>query len=812
MRYFVEVLLPIPLSKSFTYSVTKEEFLFVEVGFRVAVPFGKSKVYTALVIDKHQVLPNLYEPKPIIQIIDETAVVNSLQLEHWKWIANYYLCTLGEVYKTALPVGLMIEGETLLSLNSLVDLKLLTDEEYLIVEALQKFSAVSFKEVIAIAGKKNIFPLVNSLVAKNAIVIHETIIEKYTPKIIKYIVLAAEYQSENGLQLLLEIVKNARKQKEIIIAYYQLLTLNKPILKKDLLEKANATSTTLNALIEKQIFIVEELKEDRVVFESKNNNFQLNTLQSNALQEIESSFESKNVVLLHGVTASGKTEVYIKLIEKYIQANKQVLYLLPEIALTTQLVERLTAYFGNQIAVYHSNYNANERVEVWNALLRQSETAKIIIGVRSALFLPFSKLGLIVIDEEHEATFKQNDPAPRYHARDAAIVLANSHSAKVLLGSATPSLESYLNAQSNKYGLVSLTKRYGDVVLPTIELVDLKESYFRKKMQGHFSNQLIEAIQEELDKKKQIILFQNRRGFSPFLECVSCGNVPHCHNCNVSLTYYKNKNQLRCHYCSYTIANQVRCVSCGSLEMTSKGFGTEQIEEEVKAFFPNVSVARMDHDTTKGKNGYQKIIDAFKNQEVSILVGTQMLAKGLHFSNVSLVGVLNADNLLNQPHFRAHEKAFQMLTQVAGRSGRMKETGKVIIQTYATNHDIIKQVVTADYEGMSAAQLYERKIYKYPPYTKLIRITFKNKDFEKVGNAALWFANVLKQNSNAIILGPEEPAINRVRNEYIQLIMVKIPEKVHLTNTKEIIKKALLSFEAIAAFRSVRVSINVDYN
>lgn len=812
MDHFVEVLLPIPLSKSFTYSVTENEFLYVENGFRVAVPFGKSKVYTALVIKKHQISPDLYEPKPIIQIIDEIPIVNDFQLAHWKWIASYYLCSLGEVYKSALPVGLMIEGETLLSLNPTVNLDEISDSEYLVLEALQKFSAISFKEVMAILGKKNIFPIVNALVEKKAITIHETIIEKYTPKTIKYISLSEKYQSENGLQSLLELVKSAPKQKEIILTYFQLNASKKPILQKELLEKSNATSTVLKSLLDKEIFIVRELQEDRVIFESKNRIFELSETQTKALEEIEVCFNTKNVVLFHGITASGKTEVYIKLIEKYIQNNLQVLYLLPEIALTTQLVERLTAYFGNQIAVYHSNYNANERVEVWKALLNKSDAAKIIIGVRSALFLPFSKLGLIIIDEEHEATFKQSDPAPRYHARDAAIVLANLHKAKVLLGSATPSLESYQNAQNGKYGLVTLSKRYGNVVLPTIELVDLKEAYFRKKMKGHFSNHLIEAIQEELDNKKQIILFQNRRGFSPFLECTSCGNVPHCHNCNVSLTYYKNKNHLRCHYCSYTIANQIRCVSCGSLDVSAKGFGTEQIEEEVKELFPDFKVARMDHDTTKGKNGYQKIIDAFKHQEVSILVGTQMLAKGLHFNNVSLVGVLNADNLLNQPNFRAHEKAFQMLTQVAGRAGRMNETGKVIIQTYSTTHDIIRQVEANDYEGMSAAQLYDRKIYKYPPFTRLIRITFKNKDFEKVGTAANWFTNVLKQNSNAIILGPEEPVINRVRNEYIKLIMVKIPDSVNLKTTKQIIEKTIFSFEAIAMFRSVRVSINVDYN
>jgi primosomal protein N' (replication factor Y) len=475
------------------------------------------------------------------------------------------------------------------------------------------------------------------------------------------------------------------------------------------------------------------------------------------------------------------------------------------------LVGRLRAYFGNKVAVFHSKYNNNERVEVWNQVLQNSEKAQIVIGARSALFLPFADLGFVIVDEEHEQTFKQIDPAPRYHARDAAVVLANFHKAKVLLGSATPSIETYFNAKSDKYGLVEIKERFGNVKMPNIELVDLKDKYFRKKMKGHFSDVLIEGITNAVALGEQVILFQNRRGYSPVVECITCGHVPHCQQCDVSLTYHKHKNQLRCHYCGYSIAKPTHCHSCSSVDLATKGFGTEQIQQELTNLFPDYKIGRMDQDTTRGKFGFEKIIDSFKNKEVDILVGTQMLAKGLDFDNVSLVGIMNADNMLYHPDFRAFERSFQMMTQVSGRSGRSEKQGKVIIQTYNPEHNTIQQVTNNDYIGMYNEQLYDRQIYKYPPYFRIIKITLKHRDFDKLKEGAMWLYQVMSQNLNIPVLGPEEPAVNRIRNEYIRTIIIKIPTNISIGVTKKIIQKMLNSFDSVAQYRAIKVAINVDF-
>ena len=815
MLYFIEVVLPLAVAKNFTYQVSEAEFNYIQEGMRVAVPFGKTKIYTALVINKHHNPPQLYQAKEIHQILDEKPVVNSFQLNHWKWIANYYMCSLGEVFRAAIPTGFILESETIVSpsTNDNIDKTELQDDEFLILEALENQTSISIQEVSKILGKKTVLPILNKMLEKGVLVLQEEIKETYKPKLIRYVKIQDEFSNQEKLSDLLEILSRAKKQRELVLSYFQLIAReNKPISVKELTEYSEVSASVLKSLIEKEVFVEYYINQDRVSFEEDENlQINLSETQSLALDSIEKNFEDFDVNLLHGVTASGKTEVYIKLIEKYIEAEKQVLYLLPEIALTTQLVQRLTAYFGNQVAVFHSKYTNNERVEVWNQVLENSEKAKVVIGVRSALFLPFSNLGLIVIDEEHEQTFKQQDPAPRYHARDAAIVLAKQHEAKVLLGSATPSLESYYNTKISKYGLSSLSERYGNVVLPEIELVDLKDKYFRKKMNGHFSDVLLENITETLEKGEQVILFQNRRGFSPYLECLTCGHVPHCPSCDVSLTYYRFKNQLKCHYCGHTIANPTNCHACSSTELTTKGFGTEQIEIELKALFPKKKIGRMDQDTTRGKFGYEKIIDAFKNQEYDILIGTQMLAKGLHFDKVTLVGVLNADNMLNQPHFRAYEKAYQMLTQVSGRAGRSEKKGKVIIQTYNPYHNTIQQVLHNDYNGMFKEQIYERRNFNYPPFYRLIKVTLKDRNFDKLKESSLWLCNVLRQNMNIPVLGPEEPPISRIRNQYIRTVMIKIPNEAHLGNTKKTIQKILDSFDTIANYKSVRVSCNVDY-
>ena len=814
--YFVEVILPLSLAKTFTYSVSETEFHYIRIGMRVAVPFGKSKIYTALVIEIHQNKPALYEAKEIHQILDEKPIVTQIQIKHWQWIASYYMCAIGDVYRGAMPSALLLESETLISQKTdlFVDTSLLSDDEFLVFEALQQQSSLKVQDIIAILNKKNIFPVIQKLIDKNILILQEEIQESYKPKLVRYVRLHPKYESSQGLSELLEILKSANKQKEIVMRYFQLsATEKKPITVKKLIEEANSSSAIVKALIEKEIFEDYHLQVDRVNFNGKINDkeLQLSLDQNDAFLAIKDSFVSKEVCLLHGVTSSGKTEIYIKLIEEYLKAGEQILYLLPEIALTTQLVGRLRAYFGNKVAVFHSKYNNNERIEVWNQVLQNSDKAQVVIGARSALFLPFHKLGFIIVDEEHEQTFKQADPAPRYHARDAAIVLAHSHKAKVLLGSATPSLETYFNAKSEKFGLVEISKRYGNVMMPIIELVDLKDKYFRKKMTGHFSDVLIEEITTALSLGEQVILFQNRRGYSPIVECLTCGHVPQCQQCDVSLTYHKHKNQLRCHYCGYSMAKPTNCHACSSVELTTKGFGTEQIEQELLSIFPSSKIGRMDQDTTRGKFGFEKIIDSFKNREIDILVGTQMLAKGLDFDNVSLVGVMNADNMLYHPDFRAFERSFQMLTQVAGRAGRSEKQGKVIIQTYNPNHNTIQQVTNNDYIGMYNEQLYDRQIYKYPPYFRIIKLTLKQRDYEKLKVGAMWLYQVMSQNLNMPVLGPEEPLISRIRNEYIRTIVIKIPQNIAIGNTKTTIQKMLNSFEAIAQFRSIKVTLNVDF-
>lgn len=814
--FFVEVVLPLSLAKTFTYRISEAEFHFIKKGMRVAVPFGKSKIYTALVIDIHQNEPSLYDAKEIHEILDEKPIATEIQIKHWLWVATYYMCGIGDVYRGAFPSGLLLESETIVSCK--IDIEVnqdeLSDEEFLVYDALQQQSSLKIQEIISILNKKNIFPVLQKMIAKNIIVLEEEIKEGYKPKLIRYVKLHTKYESDNGLGELLEVLKNANKQKEIVLAYFQVMASEKkPITVKKLVEISNSSSAVVKALIDKEIFEEYLLQQDRVTFNGQATEKQLllSEAQQNAFEAIKNSLLEKEVCLLHGVTSSGKTEIYIKLIEEYLATGKQVLYLLPEIALTTQLVSRLRLHFGDKIAVFHSKYSNNERVEVWKQTLENAEKAQIVIGARSSLFLPFANLGLLIIDEEHEQTFKQTDPAPRYHARDAAIVLASFHNAKVLLGSATPSIETFFNTQTDKYGLVSLTERYNNVRMPEILLVDLKDKHFRKRMTGHFSDLLIEEITEALSLGEQVILFQNRRGFSPIIECLTCGHVPHCQQCDVSLTFHKHKNQLRCHYCGYSIAKPTHCHSCSSIDLTTKGFGTEQIEQELASLFPKAKTGRMDQDTTRGKFGFEKIIDSFKNREIDILVGTQMLAKGLDFDNVSLVGIMNADNMLHHPDFRAFERSFQMMTQVAGRAGRSEKQGKVVIQTYNPNHNTIQQVTTHNYMGMYKEQLYDRQIYKYPPYFRIIKLTLKHREFEKLKEGSMWLYQVLSQNLGIPVLGPEEPAIGRIRNEYIRTILIKIPQNMPLVSTKKTIQKMLNSFEAVAQYRAIKVIANVDF-
>jgi len=819
--HFIDVVLPIPLEKTFTYVVSEKEASFLKTGMRVAVPFGKTKIYTALVYRVHQTLPETYVPKEIDQILDEAPIISEKQLKEWEWIASYYMCSLGEVFKAAVPSAFLLESETLILKNESFNVgeeNSLADDEWLVYEALQHQSMLKVQEVSSIIDRKNILPVLKRLLEKNVIHLKEEVYEQYKPKLVRYIKLGNAYTSDEKLSELLASLSNrAHKQREVIMTLFSMeATTNKPIKVKDLEGKSGASSAVVKTLIEKSILEEYHLQQDRIQYEGDKVSSlkDLNEYQASALTEINTHFKTDEVVLLHGVTSSGKTEVYVKLIEKVINEGKQVLYLLPEIALTTQLIKRLQDYFGEKVSVYHSKYSVNERVEVWNNILKSVSKAQIVIGARSAVLLPFSNLGLVIVDEEHEVSFKQFDPAPRYHARDTAIVLASLHKAKTLLGTATPSIESFYNTKIGKYKLVEINRRYGNVLMPDIELTDIKEKHRKKRMTGHFSDRLIEAMQEAIEEGEQIILFQNRRGYAPILECNTCGHSPQCPNCDVSLTYHQYKNQLRCHYCGYAMAKQLACGACWSSELDTKGFGTEQIEAELKEIFPKLKIGRMDSDTTRGKYGYEKIITAFEQQEIDILVGTQMLTKGLDFRNVSLVGVMNADNLLNFPDFRAHERSFQLIQQVSGRAGRTKKRGKVIIQTYNPFHQVLQQASLNRYEELFTDQVNERRQFKYPPFTRIIKIVFKNKDYNKVNEASSWYAKALHtvfdSYTKTEILGPEFPPVSRIRNEYLKNIVIKMPQNQSTKQTKDALRKIDKTFNAIAAYRSVRIIYNVD--
>ncbi|MGB0480016.1 MAG: replication restart helicase PriA [Flavobacteriaceae bacterium] len=814
-NFYIDVILPLPLERNFSYAVTQAEFEFIQPGIRVAVPFGKSKVYTALVLKCHRNTPTAYEVKSIHSILDETAVVHSVQLRHWLWISEYYMCTLGEVLCAALPNALLLQSESVISVHphAKFDKCNLSDDQYLIIEALEQEPRLRVDAVQAILSKKQIFQVLKPLIEANIITTNQELVHKYKPKLLRSVSLDVKFKGEKGLEELLNQLYRSKKLKEIILAYFSLSKDSELVSVSDLKKMSNASSAQIKSLIDKFIFEEHFIEVDRLKLDgfAIEKSITLSPEQTEALANIKTVFEHKEACLLHGVTSSGKTEIYVKMIEEVLKEGQQALFLVPEIALTSQLVLRLKHYFGDQIDVYHSRFSPNERVEIWNRVLKNSENSRVVIGARSSLFLPFSNLGLLIVDEEHEPSYKQFDPAPRYHARDAAIVLAKLHGAKTILGSATPSIESYFNAKKhNKYGYVSLTKRYNDVVLPDIELVDLKDKYKRKRMKGHFSDRLISEIEQSLSESQQIILFQNRRGYAPILSCNTCGHTPECPNCDVSLTYHQHANQLRCHYCSYGTVVKNECGACNSVDLDTKGFGTEQIQEETLALFPDAKVARMDLDTTRGKYSYDRIIQKFERKEIDILVGTQMLTKGLDFRDVKLVGVLNADHLINFPDFRAHERCYQLLQQVSGRAGRTKTRGKVIIQSYNPDHNILQQVSSNQYVKMFEEQTYQRRIYKYPPYFRLIKITLKHRDYNRVNEGATWLATALSQVFGPYVLGPEFPPVSRIRNLYHKNILVKIPEDQSLQKTKDVIHRVKNSFLSTKLFRPVRVVINVD--
>ena len=813
MEYFIEVIIPLSLDKTYKYSITHDQNKNISTGCRVVVPFGKSKSYTAIVFKKDSNAPMHYSAKKIDYVLDTSPIVPYLQLNFWQWISEYYQAFIGDVYRSAIPSAFLLESEMEISKNNFPNnLSSLSDDEFLIYEALNR-SNLSVKEIIEILQKKSVLKILNEMHSKQYISIDYKIQEKYRPKIKRYVRLSKLYKSNKKIKILLTNLNNAPKQLNLLNFF---LKENKDGKKWEnsvsLIKRANSDSSIIRRLLDKNILEETFKEENRKLYDFKvsSKKKSLSTLQSKALKKIEQGFLKNEVILFHGVTGSGKTEIYSKLIESELNKNKQVLYLLPEISLTPQMVKRLQEKFGEKVAVYHSKFSIHERKEVWDQVLKNDSLSKVIIGTRSSIFLPFQDLGLIIIDEEHEYSYKQFDPSPRYNARDSAIILAGLYSSKVLLGSATPSIESYTNANKSKYGLVTLNQRYGGIELPEIKIVDLKEAYEKNHMRGFFSHTMLHEISKTLNLGKQVILFQNRRGYSPIIECLACGSSPTCEQCDVTLTYHQFSSSLKCHYCGYEKKLIKICDSCGMGHFQTKGIGTQQVQEQIEKLFPDAGVSRMDWDSTRGKWDFDKLINSFSKQETKILVGTQMVVKGLDFNNVHLVGVLNADQLFNFPDFRSNERAYQMLCQVSGRSGRKNERGKVLIQTYQKGHHVIKAVSENNHESIFKIESNERKLFNYPPYSKLIRIILKNKNIEIVNKASDWVYKILRQYFPGEILGPSYPHVIRVRNYYHMQILIKIDKKFSRKKTHQILKKSLESFYSIAKYRNTRVNIDVD--
>lgn len=822
---FVEVLLPLPLKETFTYRVPSASFDEVKNGVRVAVQFGKKKIYTGLVVKIHSEIPQTYQPKYILSVVDQEPVVHAKQLHFWKWIAKYYMATAGEVMNAALPSALKLAGETQIILHPKFDRDYdkLNDREYMVVEALGLQNAITLTQTANIIGQRNVMPLIKTMIEKNIILLKEELEEAYKPKIETYVKLQDAYRDEKKMGALFdELEKRAYKQLEILMTYIKLSDYYgespKTALKQSaLLNASGGSSAQIKALKEKGVIETFKREERRISSKDAQSHpdaIKLNEPQDKAIQATKTLFEQKKTTLLHGITGSGKTEIYIKLIQETIEAGKEVLYLLPEIALTTQTIERLQKYFGYKVGVYHSKHNPHERVEIWNEVLNHSlsdsRRFQIILGARSALFLPYNNLGLVIVDEEHDSSYKQQDPAPRYHGRDAAIYLAGMHNANVILGSATPSLESYFNTQNDKYGLVELKERYGGLMLPETQIADLRIEKRRKQMRSMFSSVLMKDIEEALEKKEQVILFQNRRGFSLRVSCEVCNWVPECKNCDVTMIYHKKSNLLKCHYCGYSESVPERCPSCGSHDIFMYGFGTEQVEEELSLMYPKHLIKRMDLDTTRSKHGHQKIINEFSDKKIDILVGTQMVTKGLDFENVRVVGILNADSFLNFPEFRAFERGFQLMAQVSGRAGRKNNRGKVVIQTYNPKHKAIEFMMNNDYDGMFHYQIAERSKFRYPPYYRIIQIQMKHKTWQTLNRGADHLARLLRKKFAKAVLGPEYPLIPRIRNYYLKNIMIKMPSDKNLHQNKQELQKTLDFFKETSDYRSVRININVD--
>lgn len=823
LTLFADVLLPLPVQGYFTYRVPFELNEVVAVGKRVVVQFGKKKVYTALVRRIHQTPPAAM-PKYIMDVIDVVPVVNEKQFTFWEWMAAYYCCTAGEVMNAALPSAFKLASETRLQLNEAVEDEVVisNEKEQQLINSLRSYGPMSITQAAGTSGISGIYHVVKSLIDKGIVATEELLREKYKPKTETYVTLEDKYADINELeQLFTKLEKKAGKQLELLVEFVhssQWLNENRhDILQSELLKRLQEHTSSFKTLVKNQVFVTYQSEVSRLQSGNQlmsDKPIELSAAQDKAYNEIKTHFAEQKTVLLHGVTSSGKTEIYCRLIDEALARGKQVLYLLPEIALTTQIINRLRKRYGDLVGVYHSRFDENERYEIWMQVVQSANdpesSHRIVLGARSSVFVPFTNLGLVIVDEEHDTSFKQLDPAPRYHGRDAAIYLASLHNASVILGSATPSVESYFNAENQKSALVNLTERYGGISLPEISVINLREVKKQKKMQSVFSEQLVQMIEQAVARSEQAILFQNRRGFSLQLECDACEWIPQCTQCDVTLVYHKKQNRLRCHYCGFSMAVPSSCPDCGSTRLQMKGYGTEQVEEELSLILPKLRVSRLDLDSTRSKNSYQRIISDFEDGKIDVLTGTQMVTKGLDFDRVALVGILNADGLINFPDFRAYERAFQLMAQVAGRAGRKNRQGMVLIQTYNPSHPVIQYVIGNDYKGMYESQINDRKRFKYPPFYRLIHLTIKHTDNFTAIKAADVLASMLRKSFQSRILGPDSPPISRLKNFYLRSIYIKLEKGINLAASKEHILDCIRLLNEQADFKSVRVVVDVD--
>ncbi len=808
--HWAEIILPLALPNVYTYAVPAELLAKAQPGCRAEVVFGKNKKYAG-VIKRLITTEPPYKTKSLINILDDAPLLYPEQLKLWQWISDYYMCTEGEVMAAALPANFKLSSETIIMFNEEFGEQFahLDDEEFIVAEALLIKRQLQLAEVQQLLDVNHVYPVIKKLIEKNVCFIQEELNDKYKVKQENFVLLNPKMDNDDSLSDLLNEWKGAPKQMELLLAFLHLHKTQGDVSQTALLKKSNATAAQLKGLAEKDILIVEKRNVDRVRLMPKtiNIDFDLSEAQQRALDEVRKVFAEKNVCLLHGVTSSGKTQLYIKLIEEQFNAGKQVLYLLPEIALTAQIIRRLQRNFGGNIAIYHSKFNDRERLELWNKI--RTGEIKIVLGARSSLYLPFKELGLVIVDEEHDSSYKQQDPNPRYNARDAAVFYGSLFHAKILLGSATPSLESYYNAQQHKYGLVKLGERFGGIKLPEIEIINTTQVVQKGKVM--ISPQLKEAIQKTVEADMQVILFQNRRGYNPYLICGTCGHIPQCEHCDVSLTLHKYSNKLHCHYCGSTYAKLVACPECGTVTWLEKNFGTEKIEEQLENDFASYKIARMDVDSVRGKTAHDNLIQLFEQHRLDILVGTQMVVKGLDFEKVNLVGVLDADGLLSFADFRVNERAFQLMEQVSGRAGRKHAQGKVMIQAMNVKHPVLALVQQHDYESFYQFEIEKRKEFFYPPFSRMVMITLKHKDKETVEAAAYKLAELLAQDLKEFITGPAAPVVGRLRNLYLMELMIKLPKEAGMSGTyRKVIRNYINLLQSEKQFKGVNIVLDVD--